>query len=266
MWAPRRGAFLLICACAALAQVVWAQAQTVATDVEHGQATHQTEVKRGEVVYVSGNDLVVKLDTGQVKHVTVPDDFKFIVDGKELTVHDLTPGMKLTQTITTTTTPRTVTTVRTLSGKVWNVNPPYVILTLADGTNKQYKVPEGTTFNIGGEKKTVFDLRKGMNVSATVVTETPETVVASNRMITGQAPPTPPAPPSAPVVYEEPVRTAQAAPPAAPEPAAQPAEPAPEPAPKKLPSTGSYVPLIGLSGAFMLAAGAGLRLLRRLSS
>jgi hypothetical protein len=265
MWAQFTGISLFISSWA-LAPMMLAQ-DTKETDVTHGQATQTTEVKRGEVVYVSGNDLVVRLEDGTIKHVTVPDDFKFNVDGKDMTVHDLTPGMHLTQTITTTTTPRTVSTVRTISGRVFNVNPPFVILTLGDGTNKQYKVPQGTTFNIGGERRTVFDLRRGMNVSATVVTETPETVVASKRVVTGQAPApvTPPVTASAPVVFL--VETAQAPPPpAAPAQPAPEAAPAPEPTPKSLPSTGSYVPLIGLSGAFMLAAGAGLRLLRRLSS
>jgi len=89
-----------------------------------GQATVSTDVKSGEVVYVAGDDLVVKMDDGSVKHFTVPEDFKFDVDGKSLTVHELTPGMKLTRTITTTTQPTTVKTVRTIKGKVWHVNPP----------------------------------------------------------------------------------------------------------------------------------------------
>ena len=48
-----------------------------------------------------------------------------------------------------------------------------MILTLPDGTNKEYNVPKGQVFNVNGKKDTVFQLRKGMNVSATVVTEEP---------------------------------------------------------------------------------------------
>ena len=67
----------------------------------------------------------------------------FTVDGKQYGVRDLTPGMKLTQRIVTTTTPQTITTVRSVSGKVWQVSAPLsVILTLPDGTNKQFKVPK----------------------------------------------------------------------------------------------------------------------------
>jgi hypothetical protein len=95
----------------------------------------------------------------------------------------------LTQTITTTTTNNVVTNVRHVDAKVFEVNPPYVIFTLADGKNRRVKVPDGTTFIIGGEKKTVFDLRPGMHLSGTVVTKAPETVVSTRSRVTGQAPP-----------------------------------------------------------------------------
>jgi hypothetical protein len=219
---------------------------------QSGQPTVQTEVKSATVVYVSGNDLVVKTDDGQVKHFVVPDDQTVSVDGKDLTVHDLKPGMRLTRTITTTSTPRTVTTVRTIDGTVWYVNPPStVILTLSDGTNKQYKVPKGQMFEINGEQRDVFALRKGMKVSATVVTESQETVQASTRSVTGEAPPPPPPPETPPIIgvllVEEP-----AAPP-------QPQQTAEA----RLPNTGSLVPLIGCLGLLSMGLSLGLRMLRR---
>ena len=63
------------------------------------QTTSQT--KSFEVISVVGNDLVVKLPEG-TKELTVPEDFRFTVDGKELSVHDLKPGMKGTAVVTTT--------------------------------------------------------------------------------------------------------------------------------------------------------------------
>ncbi|HEX2520932.1 MAG TPA: LPXTG cell wall anchor domain-containing protein, partial [Terriglobia bacterium] len=215
----------------------------------------QVQVERGEVVYVSGNEVVVKMESGEVRHVTVPDGARATVDGKEISVRELKPGMKLQRTITTTTTPRTVTTVRTVSGKVWQVSAPNsVILTLADGTNKQYKIPKGQKFMIDGQEKTAFDLRKGMNVSATVVTAVPETVVAQQRKVTGSAPPPPPTPPmEGALLIETP----------APAPAAAPAPSAPEPPPTSLPKTGSVMPLIGLLGLLCSGLSLGLRMLRR---
>jgi LPXTG-motif cell wall-anchored protein len=240
-------------ACAFL--LVSARAQdTTTSSTTSGTATVSTEVKSAKVLYVSGNDLVVKMDDGQVKHFVVPDDKTVTVDGKELTVHNLQPGMRLTRTITTTTTPRTITTVRTIKGTVWYVNPPNsVILTLADGKNKQYKVPKDQTFQVDGEKRDVFALKKGMVVSAMVMTETPEVVAHSTRSVTGIAPPPPPATPPAPVqaaiLIEEPMT-------AAPAPVA-----VAEAAPAALPKTGSNVPLIGLLGLLCLGTALALHTL-----
>jgi LPXTG-motif cell wall-anchored protein len=241
--------------CVAFAAAMLAQ-ETSKTEATQGPGSKQVQVERGEVVYVSGNDLVVRMESGEVRHVTVPDSARATVDGKQLSVHDLKPGMKLQRTITTTTTPRTVTTVRTVSGKVWQVSAPNtVILTLADGTNKQYKIPKGQKFMIDGQEKTAFDLRKGMNVSATVVTAVPETVVAQQRKVTGSAPPPPPTPPAEGALLIETPAPAPVA--------AAPAPSAPEPPPASLPKTGSVMPLIGLLGLLCSGLSIGLRMLRR---
>jgi LPXTG-motif cell wall-anchored protein len=241
--------------CVAFASAMLSQ-EASKTETKQGPGSSQVQVERGEVVYVSGNDLVVRMESGEVRHVTVPDSARATVDGKQLSVHDLKPGMKLQRTITTTTTPRTVTTVRTVSGKVWQVSAPNsVILTLADGTNKQYKIPKGQKFMIDGQEKTAFDLRKGMNVSATVVTAVPETVVAQQRKVTGSAPPPPPTPPAEGALLIETPAPAPVA--------AAPAPSAPEPPPASLPKTGSVMPLIGLLGLLCSGLSIGLRMLRR---
>jgi hypothetical protein len=245
----------------AFATALMAQ-ETSKTEVSHGLASKQLQVERGEVIYVSGNDIVVRMENGEVRHATVPDSARATVDGKELSVHDLKPGMKLQRTIVTTTTPKLVTTVRTVQGKVFHVNAPSsVILTLADNTNKQYKVPKDQKFMIDGQEKTVFDLRKGMNVAATVVTQVPETVVAQQRKVTGSAPPPPETPKleGALLIEDAPAPAPKQMAAAAPAPAA----PAPEPAPKKLPKTGSALPLIGLLGLLCSGLSIGIRMLRR---
>jgi LPXTG-motif cell wall-anchored protein len=243
-------------ACLALGGILRAQ-DTSKTQEALGAASKTVEVRSGEVVYVSGNNLVVKMENGDIKSLTVPDSARATVDGKELSVHELKPGMKLQRTIVTSSTPKLVTTVRTIQGKVFNVNAPSsVILTLPDNTNKQYKVPKGQKFMIDGQEKTVFDLRKGMNVSATVVTQVPETVVAQQRKVTGSAPP----PPATPQI--EGALLIEEAPLPAPRQVAA-AAPAAEPAPTKLPKTGSPVPLVGLMGLLSLGLSFGLRMLRR---
>jgi hypothetical protein len=229
-----------------------AQVQTETT-TSSGKAAVQTQVESGEVVTVSGNDLVVKMADGTIRHfANVSESARVTVDGQQLGIHDLKPGMKLQRTITTTTTPKTITTVQSVTGKVWHVNPPNsVILTLADGKNQQFKIPKNQKFNVNGQMVDAWGLKKGMNVSATKVVEVPVTDVAMHRSVTGEMP-TPPPPPPADVpilvvVTEEvpvPVEVAQAAPP-------------------ELPKTASPLPLIGLLGLLSLASSLGLRTARK---
>ena len=156
--------------------------------------TKIVEVEKGEVVYVSGHDLILKMADGTIRHVVVPDTATATVDGKQIGIHDVKVGMKLQKTISTTTTPTTITQVDTVTGKVFHVTPPLsVILTLDDGTNQEFKIPEGQKFDVDGQMVDAWGLREGMKVSATKVTETPETVVTQKAKVTGKMPPPPPA-------------------------------------------------------------------------
>lgn len=242
--------------CTLFAVAMSAQVQTKTT-TSTDQPTIQTAVERAEVVYVTGNDLVVKMEDGTIRHIAnVPESAKVTVDGQQLGIHDLKPGMKLQRTITTTTTPKTITTVKTVTGKVWHVNPPLsVILTLEDGTNQQFKIPKGQKFTVDGQMVDAWGLKKGMNVSATKVVEEPITEIEKQRKLTGSMPPAPAAPPA-----DMPILIAEATPVPPP-----PAATAPAPRAANLPKTGSELPLIGLLGFFSIACSLGLRAFRSLS-
>jgi hypothetical protein len=247
---------LAVAGAALLAIAFTTNAQVKSTTKEaHGPATQTIKVERGEVVYVSGNDLVVRMEDGEIRHFpNVPDSARATVDGKELSVHDLKPGMKLQKTTVTSSTPKMITTVRTVTGKVWHVTPPNsVILTLEDGTNQSFKIPKGQKFTVNGQQTDAFGLKKGMNVSATAITEVPETVVSQEVKRTGKMPPPPPEP----IRADVPVLIVSAPPAPAPVETA-----AAEPAPTKLPKTGSYLPLFGLLGALSTVLGLGLMALR----
>ncbi len=242
--------FLLLAIVCIVAVVAVAQ-ETTKTTTTSGQAEKQFKVERGEVVYVSGNDLIIRAEDGQIHHITAREGATAMVDGKQITINDVKPGMVLQRTITTTTTPQTVTTVRTITGKVWYVNAPKtVILTLADGTNKQYRVPKDQKFMINGEEKTVFDLKKGMNVTATVITQVPQSVIEQEKAVSGKMPPPPPTPPAELVLLVE-------------EPAPAPVQ---EAAKTELPKTGSLIPLFGLLGCLSLVGSFSLRLFRSISN
>jgi hypothetical protein len=108
------------------------------TTTTSGKATQRVKVDRAEVILVSGNDLVLRMEDGTIRHIPdVPDSFRATVDGKEIGIYDLKSGMTLERTTTITTTPKVVTTVQTVNGRVWHVSPPrYVFLTMADGSNQ----------------------------------------------------------------------------------------------------------------------------------
>ena len=237
--------------CFAFADVSWAQVQTQKTTTA-GHPTREVTVEHGQVVLVEGNDLVIKMDDGSIRHISnVPDSARIDVDGSQVGIHELKPGMHLHHTITTVTTPQVVTTVQNVTGKVWHVSPPNsVILHLEDGTNQSFKIPKGQKFNINGQMVDAFGLKKGMIVTATKIVEEPETVISQQKKITGTMPAPPPAPPAdVPIL----VATTEAPTAAAEAPA--------EAMPAKLPKTGSNLPLVGLLGLLCLCAALGVKLL-----
>jgi hypothetical protein len=227
-----------------------AQVQTTTT-TSADKASVVTKVEKGEIVYLDGNNVVIKMEDGSLRHFdNVPDSARITVDGKELGIHDVQVGMKVQRTIATTTTPKTITTVKSVTGKVWHVTPPSsVILTLEDGTNQQFKIPNNQKFNVDGQMVDAWGLKKGMKISATKVVEEPITVVEQQRKLTGTMPPPPPAPPAdLPVIVF--VRVAP------------PVETVAETAPAALPKTGSPLPLIGFLGLLSLASGLGVKVVR----
>jgi hypothetical protein len=235
--------------CLAFALSMSAQVQTQTTTDANGQPTTTTTVEKGEVITVSGNDLVVKMSDGSIRHVAnVPESARVTVDGQQLGIHDLKPGMKLQRTITTTEVPKVIKTVKSVKGTVWNVMPPSsVILTMENGKNQQFKIPSGQKFDVDGQMVDAWGLKKGMRVSATKVVEVPETEIAKQVKLTGvMPPPPPPPPPDVPILVVEEVVV-----------------PVPEPqVAAALPKTASPLPLIGLLGFLSLASSLGLRAFR----
>jgi hypothetical protein len=153
------------------------------------KASVTTEQLHGTVEYVEGNGLVVRMTDGSIREFDVPESRKFTIDGRDLTVHDLKRGTKLSATVTTTTTPVTDRTTTVGTGTVWWVAGKTVIITLPNGENRTYTVKDDYRFNVEGNKNaTVSDLKKGMKISAERIVEEPRTEIVSNTVVTGQAP------------------------------------------------------------------------------
>jgi hypothetical protein len=244
--------------CLAFSLTASGQVQTETTSAPAGAPTTTVKVDRGTVVYVSGNNCVIKAEDGTLRHFdNVPDSITVTVDGKQLNIHQLQPGMKVERQTITTTTPKMITTVKTVTGTVWAVSPPsMVILTLEDGKNQKFTIPKGQKFTVNGQETDAFGLKKGMTIQAQKVVEQPETVITQQIKRTGIAPPPPPAPqPDLPILVLVAVPV--------------PATPAPvetaAAAPKQLPKTASELPLVGLLGALLLSLGLALKAVRALN-
>ena len=188
-----RGILLELCmAFLTFTLVATAQMPSTTKSSIPGQVTVHTETLSGTVVAIEGNHLAVRMSTGEMRTFDVKSGARATVDGKEIGIEDLKVGTELTATYTTTTTPITDRTVTVGTGRVWHVQGSTVILTLPNGENRMYKVKDDYKFTIEGNKKaTVFDLRKGMVISAEKIVEEPRTEIASNRKVTGTAPPPP---------------------------------------------------------------------------
>jgi hypothetical protein len=231
--------------------------QTSTQEKVKGESSTQVMVRSGTVLAVDGNNLIVKMQDGETKHFVVPEDSKFTVNGQEVGLSELKPGTELTQSIMTTRTPTIVRTTTTIKGRVFSVNPPTsVILTLGDGTNKRYYIPEGQKINVDGQELDAFALKPGMKINAKVTHEVPtEDVEVRRGTVAGVAPEPAPA--------EQPTTTAQNTQPA-PESAAPTAPESTEPATKEsLPQTASPLPIIGLLGGVLIAAGWAMKRLRK---
>jgi hypothetical protein len=82
-----------------------------------------------------------------------------------------------------------VTTVESVTGKVFHVNPPLsVILTLENGQNQEFKIPKGQTFVVDNKEMDAWSLKEGMVVTATKIVEVPETVVTKQKLVAGTMP------------------------------------------------------------------------------
>jgi LPXTG-motif cell wall-anchored protein len=213
--------------------------------------TTSAQTKKFEVVAVSGNDLVVTLPEG-TREITVPDDFRFTVDGRQLAARDLKVGMRGTATITTSTTVTPVVVTEVKNGEVIQ----------ASGSSLLVRTPQGfKNFTEGDVEKRGIkivkdgvparfsDFHAGDRLTAKIVTTHPPKIMTQQQV-------------SATLARADPVSAPSRATSVSGTP---PVLPAAEPPPaRKLPKTGSAWPLLGLVSILSIATGLTLSVRRRL--
>ena len=171
-----------------LATVVAAQVSQTKETVPGGTAKVKTSQVQGELVAKGSDWLIAKDLHGNYKLYNVEPGRKAIVDGVSKGLDELQMGTMLTSTATTTETPLVNRTTTITQGKVFWASPKSVIVTLEDGVNKQYAVPDGFKFDVDGKQITAMELRPGMKLTGTKIVEEPVTVITKDVVVTGVAP------------------------------------------------------------------------------
>ena len=154
------------------------------------QTTTKTEVRKFEVIAVDGNNLIVRNENGTQEY-SVPDDFRFTVDGRKLSVKQLKPGMKGTATVTTTTTVWPVTVTEIKEGTVVSATDHSVNVRSAEGVRRftQEQLDDrGVQILKDGRIVHIRDLRKGDQITATFISKEPPVVVTETEVQATLAP------------------------------------------------------------------------------
>jgi LPXTG-motif cell wall-anchored protein len=216
-----------------------------------------TETRQVEVIAVDGNDIVVRME-GTTRQLTVPEDFRFTVDGTQVSVHELRPGMTGTATITsrTTITPVTVTEVK--NGTVAQVGGGSIVLRTDEGLKSftQSDIDKrGIKIVRDGRPAQLSDFRTGDTLTATIITTLPPATVTERDVQANLASP------AAPIAAAATAPAAGASP--SPAVGALPTPAVGTSGASELPKTGGILPLIGLAGLTSLAIGASLARRRR---
>jgi hypothetical protein len=164
-----------IVAAALIGSAAASQAQTTST---------ATQTKTFEVLAVDGNLLVVRLPEG-TRELKVADDFRFTVDGQQLSVQQLKPGMRGSASITTRTTVTPVTVTEIKNGTVAMQTGSSIIVRTDEGLKSftQGDIDKrGVKIIREGKPAQVSDFRQGDRLSATIITSLPPKVVTEKEV------------------------------------------------------------------------------------
>ena len=187
---PSKMIRVLVVAAAALSLAVGAAAQaTHTTETVPGTAKVTKLQLKGEVVYVEGDYLIAEMiPSGDYVLFHMKPGKTGMIDGVEMPLSEAEPGTVLTADVVITEAPVVDRTTTTLKGTVFYASPNSVILTLENGENRQYEVPEGLKFDVDGKMLDAMELRQGMKLTATKIVESPRVVMSEDTTVTGTAP------------------------------------------------------------------------------
>jgi hypothetical protein len=180
---------MVVAGALSLAVGVFAQTQETQETVATGPSKVKIFEARGELVAKGPNWLIARNPaTGYHRVYRVQPGKKAIVDGVPKTLDQLEKGTLLKATATITETPVTKRTTTITKGVVFWASPKSVIVTLDNGDNKQYEVPEGFKFDIDGKQLSAMELKPGMKLTGTKIVEEQTETITTDIVVTGTAP------------------------------------------------------------------------------
>jgi len=252
----------------AMSRVVLAAAVvclTAAVSLAQPSTSTSTATKTFEVLAVTGNTLDVKLPEG-TRELTVPDDFRFTVNGQPLSVHELKPGMKGTATITTKTTVTPVTVTEVKNGTVMQRSGSSIIVRTDEGIKmfSQGDVDKrGVKMVKDGQPAELTDFREGDRLSATIITSRPPKVMTEQQVNATLAKGGAASGGAAPAAGARASSSSASRQGQAPQATGTGSSASAGAAPKKLPKTASSWPLLALASIVSLVMGLTLTIARR---
>ena len=157
--------------------------------VPTGPSMATTTQLRGEVIAVGPNWLLARMvPGGEYRFFDVRPGAVATIEGVKKSLSELRVGTMLTAAVTTTETPLVKRTTTITKGRlVWS-SPTTIIATLENGENRQYTVPPGFKFTVEGKQLGTEDLRPGMILTGTNVTEEPVTLITEETVVYGTEP------------------------------------------------------------------------------
>ena len=126
-------------------------------------------VDSATVVYVSGDDAVLKFPDGSLQLYESKAGTPLVIDGKEAKPSDLTPGMELHHLQVHSVVHSDVTAVEEFTARVVRRNGRQLTLRLEDGSTKLYRVPHDATFKVNGQDTAFGNITENMTITVTAV-------------------------------------------------------------------------------------------------
>ena len=223
------------------------------------QTTATVNVRNFEVISVDGNKLVVRDERG-TNELTVPDDFRFTVDGKKMSVSDLKAGMKGTATVTTTTTIKPVVVTEVREGTVLSAGPGSMIVLDKEGLRKKFTQDQldqrGVQIVKDGRAMRIGEVKKGDMITATIISQVAPVVVTEQEVqatLAAESKAEPAATTVASAAAPAPSSPAAAAPAASASPQPSVAQPVSQPAEKSGPGPAWYLVIAVVAAVLVFA-------------